>query len=469
MLEKLLNRSQPNNIAYNINGETITFGELWDKAVFYGELLKKQGTGPVMVYGHKSIDMFVSMFACVHSGRAYIPVDLYTPVDRVKRILECAGCSLMLAHEEIDVEVDGVLKLKLGELEGFASYGEKQTDDDTVYIIFTSGSTGDPKGVPISRGNLENFIKWVSGLEGLKTSEKVNVLNQASFGFDLSVADIYYAMANGHTLVAMDKECQENYADIFSKIEDNSINVLVVTPTFIKLCLVNKEFNAENYPSLKCIYFCGEQLEVATARLLLERFPELNVINAYGPTEATSAVSSVNVTTEMLQGNLLPVGKPGEYATEITVEDGEIVLKGESVSKGYLGGIKGGFYKEKGVNCFRTGDLGFFSDGYLYCKGRRDSQVKFKGYRIELNDIESNIYKIEGVRQCAVFAKYKDEFNIRMLKAFVVLDDGCDTDFVRRELKILLPAYMVPKSIVQLEQMPMNANGKTDRKKLIEL
>lgn len=469
MLSKVLNRSQPNKIAYSINGETITFGELWEKAVFYGELLKKQGTGPVMVYGHKSINMFVSLFACIHAGRAYIPVDLYTPVDRVKRILECSGSSLMITNEAINIEVDGVEKVKLSELVSFADCEEKHTDDDTVYIIFTSGSTGDPKGVPISMGNLENFIRWVSGLDTLRDLEEANVLNQASFGFDLSVADIYYAMANGHTLVAMDKECQENYGDIFKKIEDNNINVLVVTPTFIKLCLVNKEFNGENYPSLKAIYFCGEQLEVSTARMLIERFPGLSVINAYGPTEATCAVSSVTITAEMLEGSLLPVGKPGEYATEITVEDDEIVLKGESVSRGYLGDRIGGFYKENGINCFRTGDLGFMKDGYLYCRGRKDSQIKFKGYRIELNDIESNIYKIEGVRQCAVIAKYKDEFNIRMLKAFVVLDEGYDTDHVRNELKTLVPAYMVPKSIVQIEQMPMNANGKTDRKKLNEI
>lgn len=466
MLKKVLNLSQPNKIAYSINGQTITFGELWEKAVHYGDLLKKQGSGPVVIYGHKSIDMFVSLFACVHSGRAYIPVDLYTPVDRVKRIIECAGSSLMIANEDIDVDI--ISKHKLEDLEQYACCQENPLDD-TVYIIFTSGSTGDPKGVPISQGNLLNFIDWVSGLDGLGELEDVNVLNQASFGFDLSVADIYYSMANGYTLVAMDKECQEDYAAIFDKISDNDINVLVVTPTFIKLCLVNKQFNSENYPSLKSIYFCGEQLEVATAKLLLDRFPELNVINAYGPTEATCAVSSVNVTAEMLEADLLPVGKVGEFATDIIVDDGEIVLKGESVSNGYLGNRKGGFYKEGDINCFRTGDLGFFRGDYLYCKGRKDSQIKFKGYRIELNDIESNIYKIDGVRQCAVIAKYKDEFNIRMLKAFVVLDEGFDIDHVKNELKNLVPAYMVPKGFVQLDEMPMNANGKTDRKKLNEL
>ena len=469
MLKKILSRSQPDNIAYKINGETVTYGELISKATFYGELLKRQGSGPVVIYGHKSIDMFVSIFACLHSGRAYIPVDLYTPVDRVKKIIEAAGSRLVIANEAVEVSDADVEKLKLSELEKYSESDEKYPDSDIAYIIFTSGSTGEPKGVPISKENLLNFIDWISNLEPLKDYENANVLNQASFGFDLSVADIYYAMANGHSLVALDKDSQENYSEIFNKIHSNNINVLVVTPTFMKLCLVNKEFCSDNYPSLKCTYFCGEQLETTTAKTLLERFPGMSVINAYGPTEATCAVSAVNITYDMLESDLLPVGTVDNFATDITIENKEIVLKGKSVSNGYLGENKGGFYKECNINCFRTGDIGFIKGKCLYCKGRMDSQIKFKGYRIELNDIESNIYKIPGVRQCAVVAKRKDRFNIKLIKAFVVLDDGYDTDYVKSELKRLIPLYMVPKSIVKINEMPVNANGKTDRKKLMEL
>ena len=466
MLTKILSRSQPDNIAYNINGETLTYGELISKAEFYGELLKKQGSGPVVIYGHKSIDMFISVFACLHSGRAYIPVDLYTPVDRVQKIIEAAGSQLVIANEDIELPDADAEIMKLGELGKYADCEEKHNDNDVAYIIFTSGSTGEPKGVPISKLNLLNFIEWISSLEPLKDYKNAKVLNQASFGFDLSVADIYYAMKNGHTLVALDKDSQENYGEIFNKIRDNGINVLVVTPTFIKLCLVNKEFCGENYPSLKCVYFCGEQLETATAKALLEG---ISVINAYGPTEATCAVSAVSITSDMLGGDLLPVGTVDNFATDITIENKEIVLKGKSVSDGYLGKTKGGFYKESNINCFRTGDIGFIKGKCLYCKGRMDSQIKFKGYRIELNDIENNIYKIPGVSQCAVVAKRKDEFNIKLIKAFVVLDDGYEVDYVKSELKKLIPLYMVPKSIVKIDEMPVNANGKTDRKKLIEL
>ena len=467
MLSRILNNSQPDKIAYRINEQYITYSKLTEKAKHYGELLKRQGNSPVIVYGHKSIDMFVSIFACLHSGRAYIPVDLYTPVDRVKKIIGCSGSTLMITDEDIDI--NGIEKTALVGLGKYADEKIHPSSDNTAYIIFTSGSTGEPKGVPISCDNLVNFTKWISGLEPLCDYENVNVLNQASFGFDLSVADIYYAMANGHTLVALDKDSQESYSGIFEKISSEEINVMVVTPTFIKLCLVNKEFCSENYPSLKCIYFCGEQLEKETVRILFERFPELKVINAYGPTEATSAVSAVCITRGMLDGELLPVGTVDNFATDIVIENKEIVLKGESVSDGYLGKVKGGFYKDCNINCFRTGDIGFIKGNCLYCKGRMDSQIKFKGYRIELNDIESNIYKIKGVNQCAVVAKYKDRFNIRLIKAFVVLDDGYDTDYVKSELKKLIPLYMVPKSFVQLDSLPMNANGKTDRKKLMEL
>lgn len=467
MIERIINQNQKNKVAYKINDFELSYDELIEKAKHYGELLKKQGTSPIILYGHKDIDMFVSIFACIHSGRAYIPIDLCTPTERINKIISCTNCKLIISNENINV--DNIDIKSLNELEQYKEHPVNNIVNDIAYIIFTSGSTGDPKGVPISYSNLLNFIKWINTLKPLNEYENINVLNQASFSFDLSVADVYYAISNGHTLVALDKDNQEDYNNIFKIISENNINVLVITPTFIKLCMVNRDFNSINYPSIKSIYFCGEQLEVNTVKSLFEKFSDVNVINAYGPTEATSAVSAINITKEMTNDELLPCGDTNNFATEIDIVDDEIVLKGNSVFGGYLGEYIGGYYNEDNINCFKTGDIGFIKNNYLYCKGRKDSQIKYKGYRIELTDIENNIYKINGVKQCAVVAKYQNEFNVKMIKAFVVLEEGYNVDYIKESLKKLIPLYMMPKQIIEMDSLPINCNGKIDRKQLIEL
>ena len=467
MIERIIKQSRKNKVAYKINDLELSYDELIEKAKYYGELLKKQGTSPIILYGHKDTDMFVSIFACIHSGRAYIPIDLWTPTERINKIINCTNCKLIISNENIDVNNIAIKNLK--ELEQYKDQPINNIVNDIAYIIFTSGSTGEPKGVPISYSNLLNFIKWVNTLKPLNEYEDINVLNQASFSFDLSVADVYYAISNGHTLVALDKDAQEDYNNIFKIVSDNKINVLVITPTFIKLCMVNREFNSINYPSIKSIYFCGEQLEVKTVKSLFERFPDVNIINAYGPTEATSAVSAINITKEMLNDELLPCGDTNNFAAEINIIDDEIVLKGNSVFGGYLGDYIGGYYKENNINCFKTGDIGFIKNNYLYCKGRKDSQIKYKGYRIELTDIENNMYKIDGVKQCAVIAKYQNEFTVKMIKAFVVLEEGYNVDHIKDSLKKLIPLYMMPKQIIEMNSLPISCNGKIDRKLLIEL
>ena len=217
MIEKIINPKQ-NKIAYKINDCELSYDELMQKAKEYGNLLKKQGTSPIILYGHKDIDMFISIFACIYSGRAYVPIDLCTPIERINKIINSTKSSLMLTKEEINIKNIEVLNLE--ELKLYQNYLIKNIDNEVAYVIFTSGSTGEPKGVPITYENLINFIDWINSLTPLNKHKNINVLNQASFSFDLSVADIYYALSNGHTLVGLDKENQEeeqSINDILSK------------------------------------------------------------------------------------------------------------------------------------------------------------------------------------------------------------------------------------------------------------
>ena len=470
MLEKIkrIVNENPSKLAYTVNEKSINYDELWTLSSNYAKLLSKEGNSPVIIYGSKDIDVIISILSCIIANRTYIPLGLCTPVFRIKKIIEMTNASLILTNENL--EIDDIHCCKLDDLKQFDNDEEKSSNNDIVYIIFTSGSTGTPKGVPISKENLSNFIEWISNLDPLSKYKNVNVLNQASFSFDLSVADLYYSLCNGHTLNAFDSGCQENFNGLYSLFSKAKINVAVMTPTFMKLCLLNNDFNESNYPDFMCVYFCGEQLEVKTVEKIWSKFPNIKIINAYGPTEATSAVSAINIEKDMLNEDILPVGKVGNFAVDIKIEDEEIVLRGKSVFNGYLGNISGGYFKENDINCYKTGDIGYFKDDKLYCKGRIDNQVKFKGYRIELNDIENNINKIFGIKEACVLAKYDERNIVKTIKAFVVVDnENIDSNYIKEKLSTLIPEYMIPKTVKIIDKLPINQNGKIDRKALMNL
>ena len=455
-------------IAYKVNDDSITYQELWERANDLAMSLKSEGTTPVLIYGHKSIDMFISIVACLIANRTYIPIDTHIPKDRIEKIIELSKASILICNEKISVS--NIKCMTVDEINEF--YKGKESIDtnqnEIAYIIFTSGSTGEPKGVPISYENLENFTDWI--LKIIQSKEILNVMNQASFSFDLSVADIYYSLFSGSTLIALEKESQNNLSSVLDILKKENINLMVITPTFIKLLMLDNEFNEENFPNLKSIYFCGEILEVVTAKKLINRFQNLEIINAYGPTEATSAVSSVIIDEKMLENDYLPVGKINEAAVNIEIIEDEIVLKGKSVFGGYLNLISENCFLEENTNCYKTGDIGKIENNLLYCLGRKDQQIKYMGYRIELGDIESNLLKIDEIREAVVVADYKEGTSIvKSIKAFITVSCDIFVNDIKNKLKETLPEYMIPKKISILDKIPVNDNGKYDRKKLKKL
>ena len=465
MLNKLLRsaKNNPYKIAYKIDDEKITYKELFSKALYYSNLLKREGNTPIILYGHKEINMIVSMISCILANRTYIPVEVGTPAERIKEIMDISGATLVLTNRHID----GVKTTRLSTLDNYKDDEIVENNNDIVYIIFTSGSTGTPKGVPISRENLDNFVRWISNYGALAKYKGIRVLNNASFSFDLSVADIFYALCNGHTLIAYSFNVVNDYDKLFEIYKKERITLSVLTPTIAKLSLLNPAFNSRNYPHLDCFYFCGEQLDKSLVKKIMLSFPRIKIMNAYGPTEATSAVSMIKIQKNMLDEDYLPVGEVNRSATEIEIESKEIVLKGKSVFNGYLSQKSSKHYKEDGINCYKTGDLGYIDDNKLYCLGRKDHQVKFKGFRIELGEIENNLKNIDKVKDAIVLAKYNDLGIVTTIKAFVI--SRLSEDEIKKELSKKVPYYMIPKSFIFLKKFPINKNGKIDRKELGKL
>lgn len=500
ILRAIKKYSQSDRIALTCDGVSITYKEL-DRiseaiAVF---LLKECGDDrtPIILYGNKENLMMAVMMGALKSGRAYVPIDISYPKERVETILSEVKSKVLFDFSEGN-EFNNTKVLNQNDVEKiaseFANINVKEEQwvqgDENAYILFTSGSTGKPKGVQISSNNLDNFVEWMADYLKLDESEEV-FMNQAAYSFDLSVTSIYPGLCYGKTLHGLSKKTLSNLKNMFEDIGSSDINIWVSTPSFAGMCVAEDSFNSNMLPNLKAMIFVGEVLPKTLCEELLNRFPNTRVINGYGPTEATVAVSANDMNRDLLSiDGSLPIGYPMKTSIVKIVDDdgnevgdnvkGEIVIVGPSVSKGYFNNEektqKSFFYDDyKGKKCraYRTGDLGYYIDGNLYYCGRKDFQIKLNGYRIEIEDIENNLIKVSNVKNAAVVPVEKND-KIAYLTAFIQLKEenglsGLKNGIaIKKELGTLIPSYMVPRNIKIIKEFPTNVNGKIDRKKLLE-
>lgn len=478
----------------------MTYRELCEKSDNLAAYLDSRLEGsktPVVVYGHKDPYMLVCFLACVKSGRAYCPVDISVPAERIKDIIEVTKSPVILAVNPLPFNTSDVMDLNKIKDESHTHKTALSKDkyvgsDDIFYIIFTSGSTGKPKGVCITEDCLYNFVNWAVTLTNINPLNKKTVfLNQAPFSFDLSVMDLFLSLYTGGTLFCLDKTTQTNPTALMSALQASNAEVWVSTPSFANLCLAYNVFDSALMPNVDTFLFCGETLTNNTAKSLLERFPKAKVVNTYGPTESTVAVTGVEITSELCEKQSpLPVGR-AKKGTKIIIADsngtplsdgqcGEIIIAGDSVAKGYFAS------KEQTEKCFftygsddkeerayKTGDAGYLENGMLYYGGRIDLQVKLHGYRIEMGDIESNLMKIPGIKN-AVVVYVEKENSEDFLAAFITPKPENESTLkasvaIKKALAAYLPAYMIPKKFVFVDEIPMTNNGKADRVKLKKL
>ena len=300
--------------------------------------------------------------------------------------------------------------------------------------------------------------------------------------------DLYLCLYTGGTLWCLSEEVQSNPKMMYQSLKESKANIWVSTPSFADVCLADPVFCSELMESMEEFLFCGEVLTNKTVKKLHDRFPQALVINTYGPTESTCAITSVIVTKELNETvSPLPVGipKPGTYLKIVDEngnsvpdgEHGEIMIIGDSVSVGYWNNaernqvsfgttqIDGSRYRY-----YRTGDEGYVVNHMLYYCGRMDLQIKLHGYRIEIEDIENNMLKIPEIQQVVVVPKYRDG-KVSSLNAGIVIagnrgeDETAEIKRVKEILKQNLPKYMIPKKIKVLSCIPRTTNGKIDRKR----
>ena len=491
---------QPDFPGYEILGQVHTYGDLKKDSDSLAAQIDRLGLpdkSPVVVFGGQEYEMLATFVALTKSGHAYIPIDSHSALERVAAIVEVAEPSLIIAINDFPLEdvaapIFSAEQVQTAFREG-ASYelSHPVQGDDNYYIIFTSGTTGKPKGVQISHNNLLSFTNWMITDKEFATPARPQMLAQPPYSFDLSV--MYWAptLALGGTLFALPSAVTQDFKQLFETILSLPIAIWTSTPSFADMALLSDDFNSQKLPQLTHFYFDGEELTVKTAQKLRDRFPQARIINAYGPTEATVALSAVAVTDEMLQNcKRLPIGYTKADSPTFVIDEegqkvpngqqGEIIVCGPAVSKGYLNNPEKtaeAFFEFEGLPAYHTGDVGSMTDeGLLLYGGRMDFQIKFNGFRIELEDVSQNLNKSKYVESAVAVPRYNKDHKVQNLLAYVILKDGVAEQFereiditkaIKEDLQDIMMSYMMPSKFLYRETLPLTPNGKIDIKGLI--
>jgi D-alanine--poly(phosphoribitol) ligase subunit 1 len=432
---------------------------------------------PVAVVGNKEPEMLVSFLGCIKAGHPYVPLDVSLPGPRIESIVDASNARFTLTPDV----VRGAVSTATGRLRN-----RPLAPSDPYYIMFTSGSTGVPKGVPITLGCLGDFIDWMEQEQRFTDDE--TFLNQVPYSFDVSIMDTYLGLVTGGTVFSLTAKHIAQPVELHRALAESNVSIWVSTPTFAQMCLADRQFGRRTLPKMKRFMFCGETLPPSIVAELFVRFPQADVWNTYGPTEATVATTSVRVDRTMLaRYPSLPIGF-AKVRTRIDIcdpagrrlpdgERGEIVIIGPNVSPGYLNrpdADERAFYRVDGIRAYRTGDAGHVEDGMLFFDGRLDNQIKLHGFRIELGDVESHLAALPEVQHAVVLPVTRGG-RVESLQAFVVLTHPTDassfeiSNALRGRLAERIPAYMLPSRFRLLETFPMTVNGKIDRRRLAEL
>lgn len=468
--------------AYTCGGSQLSGEALWARAARLAQFLAARNPDrrPVLLYGHKQWEMPVGIVACIAAGMPYMPVDSGTPEPRIEDMARTANCALALCADPLALPgipcVDGDAIAAICADGPVIATPAEPDPDDPCYILFTSGSSGQPKGVPISYGNLRCFLDWMDALPAIRESNIHTALNQAPFSFDLSVADLLWGLWSGRAVVALERAQPHELAPMFDAMGRSHAELLVLTPSFARYCLLDRSFGRALLPDLQAVFLCGETLTSAIAKKLFDRFPGVRILNAYGPTETAVAVCAAEITPAMLGMDELPIALGSCPAIRLLDRDlhevpdgtqGEIVIAGPMVSRGYLGGVSGGFATIDGTHAYRTGDGAVRRGDALYFAGRLDRQLKRGGFRIEPAEIEHHIRAQPHIAACAVLAA-GNTAAVRLI-AFVEFEHGhtIAPDALREALAQRLPAYLLPDRIVAVDTMPVTANGKLDTAALL--
>nr|WP_228632394.1 non-ribosomal peptide synthetase [Halomonas sp.] len=479
----------PKATALVFEGQSLSYAELNARANRLAHYLIGLGVKPETRVGiavERSVEMVVGLLGILKAGGAYVPLDPDYPSDRLAYMVEDSGIELLLTQQYLRESLPVAASLSVIALDQLDVTHHASTNPEVelhgehlAYVIYTSGSTGRPKGAANRHHALTNRLQWMQSAYGLTVDDAV--LQKTPFSFDVSVWEFFWPLMQGARLVMAPPGAHREPAQLVELIRTHGITTLHFVPSMLQAFLAHGE--VESCTSLTRLICSGEALPAELQNQIFTRLPHTGLYNLYGPTEA--AIDVTHWSCQADGRNHVAIGQPiagirtyvldGDLNLAPPGVDGELYLGGVGLARGYL--HRPDLTSERfvadpfvpGERLYRTGDLvRWREDGQLEYLGRLDYQVKIRGLRIELGEIEAELLALPEVREAVVVAQ--EGLSGSRLVAYVAPQTGSELDstLLREALGQKLPDYMVPGVVVTLDALPLNANGKVDRKALPE-
>ena len=489
-------RTHPDVVAAERSGVQWTYRELNARANRIAHALVGRGLGRegvVAVTTERNLDWMASVIAIFKAGGVYLPVEPHLPADRIAGVLRRAECAIALTEAGSTTTLDQAL-LPLPNVQRVLVedvYAEDHADtdlglpvgpDQLAYIYFTSGSTGEPKGAMCEHAGMLNHLQ--AKIADLEIGEGQIVAQTAPQSFDISLWQLIAAALVGGRTLLVPQDVILDVARFVDTIAEGRVQVAQLVPSYLEVVLTYLEQNAKALPDLHCCSVTGEALKLELAQRWFALMPGIKLVNAYGLTE-TSDDTNHEVMRSAPNGRSVPLGPAVQNVRVYVVDEklrpvplgapGAIVFSGVCVGRGYINDPErtAAAYltdpHRPGERLYQAGDFGRWRpDGKLEYLGRRDSQVKISGFRIEIGEIENTLLRVSGVRDGAVVVAEPAGGN-KHLVAFYAADAPLPLDLLRERLGASLPAYMVPTAFHWRDALPLTANSKIDKKALTAL
>ena len=492
----------PEQIAISCGDTRITYGELKRRTDRLSHLLLSSGAKKDAIVGillDNKVDAITSIIAVLKAGAVFVPFDPLLPELRLETMVREVAPDLFISESNLLSKLNGFAQGKVLSLDKYRRLDQIALDDvpaantaapaapdDFCYIYFTSGSTGRPKSIAGRLKGIDHFIRWQIDTLRIGKSDRVSQLLPLSF--DGSLRDIFVPLCAGGTIcVPTHKDLVTDAKELVSWLDRERISVIHCVPTLFR-ALLNEELHAEQFAALRYVLLAGEALLPADVGRWKAVFGErVKLINLYGTSETTMAKFIYEVQPGDEKRWSVPVGKPMPGARALIVDEegricptgiiGEIYISTPYRSHGYYkqpeltaeAFIQNPFSKDPNDVVYKTGDLGrLLDDGNVELLGRKDQQVKIRGVRVELEELNSVVRGFPGVKEVAVIDR-KDTIGGNFLCAYVVGNDELKLDDLRAYLQERLPSAMVPSAFVVMEKLPRTLSGKIDRRALPQL
>ncbi len=467
----------PHRIAV-IDGERkISYADFFNLINSISNKLLSESSKPKVVFDLKqSIEAYALIVAVLNVEGIYCPLNPDAPIEKKMQIIdEFKPNFIVVQTQNKDLEFLSVSSITIEELcreKNFSEIDKSYNGENIIYVIYTSGTAGVPKGVMVCRKALNKFLEWA--IPTYAATEK-DIWGQFSFlTFDLSIVDIFTCLCSGATLLAMnDIPAKKNRPA--GVIEKDKITVWHSIPSAVEFMIVNEKAKVYDFSSLRIMTFCGEPLRKHQVEFLFKKKPDLTIFNTYGPTEGTLFCTWQELKSDSYLDFCdftMSIGKtiPGWNIKLNPIEDfseKEIIIYGDYIGKGYLGNVPDSKFKKfeienNSVDGFETGDLVNEKNGNFYFSCRKDRQVKIKGFRVELDEIDFRIREL--LNKTTVTVVKKD-----ILYSFIETDDKIDQVELREYLKTKLEAFKIPNAFYSIAEIPRNVNQKVDNMELTKL